>query len=132
MKMVLTLNWRMHCLGDGLTTSRSIKYVRDVKSDAKTSQTLLNCQRKHKKIIQISYELIVSRWPRRGETNFTEFPAERCVRSAWEDRTIGFFCALFVRKNSERSFSGRFLKISSDDKMSVLLSLNFGSSTSQN
>ena len=37
------------------------------------------------------------RWPRRG-LKLPHFPeAERCVRSNWEDRTIGFFVALFVR-----------------------------------
>ncbi|CAE7649566.1 NSUN5 [Symbiodinium microadriaticum] len=36
-------------------------------------------------------------WPRRG-WKLPHFPeAVRCVRSNWEDRTIGFFVALFVR-----------------------------------
>ncbi|CAE7225047.1 NSUN5 [Symbiodinium natans] len=40
-------------------------------------------------------------WPRRG-LKLPHFPeAERCVRSAWEDRTIGFFVALFARREKD-------------------------------
>lgn len=39
------------------------------------------------------------RWPRRGHPLFAG--AERCVRSTWDDQTIGFFCALFVKKTKQ-------------------------------
>lgn len=37
-------------------------------------------------------------WPRRGFPAFEG--AERCVRSSWDDKTIGFFVALFERRDS--------------------------------
>ena len=42
------------------------------------------------------------RWPRRGHPLFAG--AERCVRSSWEDQTIGFFCALFAKKRNPHPF----------------------------
>ena len=50
---------------------------------------------------RVSSHTLGLRWPRRG-LKLPHFPeAERCVRSAWEDRTIGFFVALFARREKD-------------------------------